>query len=80
MDRSGDETVDYIRARKLGGKIAEACDITRQAVSLWRQVPPEHVVSVSKVVRFAPHRIRPDVFPPPRIMHKLEKFRPADMR
>lgn len=44
--------------------------LTRQAISDWaklkRGVPSSRVMMVARVLKLPPHRIRPDVFPPPR--------------
>ena len=37
--------------------------ITPQAVSLWRQVPPERVGPVSQVTGIPVHELRPDLWP-----------------
>jgi DNA-binding transcriptional regulator YdaS (Cro superfamily) len=47
-------------------KILDATGITRQALWQWRRVPLERVIAVSRAIRVAPHRLRPDHYPPPR--------------
>lgn len=39
--------------RALGGTkvVARACDVTSQAVSHWKSVPPEHVVRIEEMAR-----------------------------
>lgn len=44
-------------ARALGG-------ITSQAVSQWRQVPPERVLDVERVTGVPRQELRPDLYPP----------------
>lgn len=63
--QSQDPTLTLIREQKLGTKIAKACGITRQAISLWPQVPWNRVLIVSQITGRPPHLIRPDIYPPP---------------
>ena len=52
-----------------GGPAAasRACGVTRQAVSQWKVVPPEHVIALSSAggYQVTPHRLRPDIYPNP---------------
>jgi hypothetical protein len=57
------DIIHLIRERKLGAPIAKACGIKRQAVGQWRQVPSKRVLTVAKIARVPPHRIRPDLYP-----------------
>jgi hypothetical protein len=47
----------------------EGRPLTPNAVHAWRNlkkgVPPDRVMAVSKVLQIPPHKIRPDIFPPP---------------
>jgi len=52
----------------MAAKIAQACNITRQAVGLWRKVPIDRVPVVEQVTGIPRHRLRPDrpdLFPTP---------------
>ena len=55
-------------------QIVAACEqagnpLTSQALHAWKKlkrgVPADRVVIVSRVIGIPPHKIRPDVFPPP---------------
>jgi hypothetical protein len=52
-----------IRKQRLATRIANEVGLSRSAVSMWRRVPADHVVKVSKYLRIARHRIRPDLYP-----------------
>ena len=43
--------------------------LTQQAISEWKKlkrgIPPSRVTVVSKLLEIPPHKIRPDIFPPP---------------
>jgi hypothetical protein len=43
--------------------------LTPNAIHAWKHlkkgVPPDRVLAVSKVLKIPPHKIRPDIFPPP---------------
>jgi hypothetical protein len=47
----------------------EGRPLTPNAVHAWgnlkKGVPPDRVMAVSKVLQIPPHKIRPDIFPPP---------------
>lgn len=60
-----DPTLQQIRSQKLGSKIARRLGITRQAISLWQEVPWNRVLVVSDVTGRPPYLIRPDIYPPP---------------
>lgn len=60
-----DPTLHQIRSQKLGSKIARRLGITRQAISLWREVPWNRVLVVADVTGRPPYLIRPDIYPPP---------------
>jgi DNA-binding transcriptional regulator YdaS (Cro superfamily) len=49
---------------KAGGvsRLARRLGITRQAVSIWRQVPAWHVPRVSAITSIAPNKLRPDIY------------------
>jgi hypothetical protein len=46
----------------LASKIARACHITPQAVNQWREVPAQHVMTITKIIGMRPDEIRPDIF------------------
>ena len=50
-------------AAKLGRKIG----VTSQAISQWRTVPVDRVLSVCAAVcwKITPHEVRPDIYPNP---------------
>lgn len=49
------------------GKLSAAlADITPQAISQWRRVPPDRVLAVEAVTKISRHELRPDVFGPSR--------------
>lgn len=54
--------------RAAGGcvRVAKLVGLTKQAVSAWRRVPPEHcrVVAAATKGKFSVHDLRPDVFGP----------------
>lgn len=54
--------------RRVGtlAKLAEACGITAQAVSLWTRVPAAQVINVERATRIPREKIRPDLYPPRR--------------
>jgi hypothetical protein len=61
--------------RALRRKIQVACEkagqpLTPQAIFDWKKlkqgVPAARVTIVSRVLNLPPHRIRPDIFPPPK--------------
>jgi len=43
--------------------------LTQQAISEWKKlkrgIPPGRVMIISQLLRIPPHKIRPDIFPPP---------------
>jgi DNA-binding transcriptional regulator YdaS (Cro superfamily) len=58
-----DPAVAKIRAeRGLSTKIAALCNVSRQAVSDWRRVPPNYVLRIAPLIGMTPQAIRPDVF------------------
>lgn len=57
--------VEALRAVSMA-KIAEACGITVQAVSLWNRVPAQHVLNVERVTAIPRERLRPDLYDAPR--------------
>ena len=44
--------------------LAQAVGISRQAVRLWRTIPPEHVLLIERLTGVSRYRIRPDIFGP----------------
>jgi DNA-binding transcriptional regulator YdaS (Cro superfamily) len=45
-------------------KLARQLKLTRQAVSMWKRVPVQHVHAVCKISggKFTPEQLRPDVY------------------
>ena len=39
-------------------------DISPQAISQWKKVPPERVIDVERVTGVSRHELRPDIFGP----------------
>jgi hypothetical protein len=37
-------------------------NVSRQALDLWKKVPPRHVATVSRITGMPAHEIRPDLF------------------
>lgn len=47
----------------LASKLAEHLGLaSRSSVAMWQRVPAKHVPAVSKFLRIARHRIRPDLY------------------
>jgi len=44
-------------------RLAEAINITKQAVSQWQRVPIDRVLEVEKVSGVSRHELRPDFYP-----------------
>lgn len=44
--------------------IAKSCGISRQAVSLWKIVPTNHIFTVKRLTGLPLHEIRPDLYGP----------------
>jgi hypothetical protein len=65
--RRMDKTQVRILVQKCGGPVAlsRLCNITPQAISQWRRVPPQYVNTVAGLSGVAHHKIRPDVFAKP---------------
>lgn len=47
-------------------EIAANCGVTRQAVSLWRRIPAEHVLTVEALTGLDREVLRPDLYGAPR--------------
>jgi DNA-binding transcriptional regulator YdaS (Cro superfamily) len=47
-----------------GSKLAELLGITPAAVSLWKQIPVKHVLTIERELGIPRHELRPDVYPP----------------
>lgn len=57
-----------IRARRgLAAKLSKELGITREAVWMWRRVPPHHAIRVAKFMKLSTHVVCPEVFPQPRL-------------
>jgi DNA-binding transcriptional regulator YdaS (Cro superfamily) len=46
-------------------RVAKALKITHGAVSQWKRVPAERVLTVEKVTGIPRHILRPDLYPDP---------------
>lgn len=46
-------------------RVAKALKITHGAVSQWKRVPAERVLTVEKVTGIPRHLLRPDLYPTP---------------
>jgi hypothetical protein len=49
----------------LAGKLAAVTGLTRQAVWMWKRVPPRHAVAVAKYLNLPEYIVCPEVFPTP---------------
>jgi len=50
----------------LSAKLLElGCEITSQAISQWKQVPPTRVLLVERATGVPRHELRPDIYPAP---------------
>lgn len=59
----GCPAIARIRKEHLASFVASNLGISRTAVSMWSErVPAKHVPKVSKLLRIARHRIRPDLY------------------
>jgi hypothetical protein len=70
LQRSGDpESLMRLALReaikKAGGHevVARHFNLTRQAVWMWRKVPPLRVLELERLSGVSRHRLRPDVYP-----------------
>lgn len=45
------------------GKLAETLRVSPSAISMWRRVPGERLMDVSRATGIAPEDLRPDMFP-----------------
>jgi len=62
-DDQRDEVMRKIFAKPgFAADVARALDVTHQNVSSWNRVPAHHVISVGKLLRMKPEKIRPDIF------------------
>lgn len=61
-----DKTLIRAAAKSMGGvvRLAEELGLSRGAVSLWKRVPPEHVLDVERLTGVSRHELRPDIFGP----------------
>jgi DNA-binding transcriptional regulator YdaS (Cro superfamily) len=57
------EAFDTSRGMRL--RVAKALKITHGAVSQWKRVPAERVLTVEKVTGIPRHILRPDLYPDP---------------
>ncbi len=66
MDKANPVLVAIREQRGLAPKLAKRLGISREAVWLWRRVPAEHALIVAEMLKLPPHKVRPDLYPPPR--------------
>jgi hypothetical protein len=52
--------------RGFAATLGKRLGITRSAVWMWERVPPKHALTVAKFMKLHPHRVCPDIYPPPR--------------
>jgi len=57
---------EMVRRAGSANAVAEACEITVQAVYLWQRVPAEHCLKIEALTGIRRERLRPDVFGAPR--------------
>lgn len=55
-------TIQHFKSRSA---VARELGITRSAVSQWKSVPVEHVLTIEKSAGIPRHELRPDIYPPP---------------
>lgn len=60
------DPIKFIFENSYHHAIADTCGITRQAVAQWTEVPWNRVLVVSKITGLPSHKIRPDIYPPPK--------------
>ncbi|WP_414613958.1 transcriptional regulator [Stenotrophomonas muris] len=55
-----------ISLKELGGPahIGRVCGVSSQAVSQWKRVPAEYVLTIEEATGVSRHDLRPDVFGP----------------
>jgi DNA-binding transcriptional regulator YdaS (Cro superfamily) len=46
--------------------LARELDISHVALMQWRQIPPEHVMKIEKLIEVPRRVLRPDIYPPDR--------------
>jgi hypothetical protein len=56
------ETREIIKAAGGASAVARECNVSRQAVYLWRRIPVPHARIVARLARRALKTIRPDVY------------------
>lgn len=67
MDQIAAESPLDEAKRKAGGAtgLARALgDLTPQAISQWKVVPPDRVLKVEEITGVSRHKLRPDIFGP----------------
>jgi len=54
-----------LAASKVGGivKLSKALGLSRGAASLWKQIPPNHVLQVERLSGVPREILRPDLYP-----------------
>ena len=61
-----DPAIRQLRDQRWLPVIAEKLGIARQAPYEWKRVPATRVLAVERITRIARHKLRPDLYPPPR--------------
>jgi DNA-binding transcriptional regulator YdaS (Cro superfamily) len=64
------EAFDTSRGMRI--RVAKALKITHGAVSQWKRVPAERVLTVEKVTGIPRHLLRPDIYPAPAAHEAVE--------
>lgn len=49
--------------RGLAGRLGKELGITREAVFMWRRVPPRHAIRVAQMLKLPMHEVCPEVWP-----------------
>lgn len=62
--------------RGLAVQLAKKCGISRNAVWMWKRVPPEHARKVARALKMPVHMVCPRVFPPPKKERKEKNSTP----
>lgn len=52
--------------QKAGGPaaVSRECNLSRQAVAKWDEIPPKHVLAIERLSGISRHELRPDIYGP----------------